>query len=150
MGVENLPYIEKTFNLGRFRFGFTHNVVCILSDPYLERWILWLGIVTFRIHKFYRGDNDRVLHSHPWPFITFPFSPYREDYWTGWGISRRTVRSWRFHYRPASHRHIVRKITPGPFCTFMVHGWKTNEWGFWPKPTTFVHWRDWEEYRAKH
>jgi hypothetical protein len=42
-------------------------------DPYLHRWYLlktpWVGIF---IHKFVRGDDERALHDHPWPFLVIP------------------------------------------------------------------------------
>ena len=137
-------YSSWTVDVGKLRFGFTHDLVHVNDDPYLERWLLWLG-VTFRLHKFYRGDQNRAPHDHPWPFITFPLHAYREDYWDGQKMSNRVVKPFRFHYRPAKHRHIVRKITEGPTWTIVVNLWKTNEWGFYPDPNTFVHWRDWDD-----
>lgn len=138
--------IYKTFDIGRFRFGFQRDLVHVKGDPYLQRWILWLGI-TIRIHKFYRGDQDRALHDHPWWFITFPFHSYREDYWDSRTQTKdnRLVKRFRFHFRPSDHRHIVRKISKGPTWTFVITGWKTREWGFWPGRycNRFVHWRDW-------
>lgn len=133
-----------TFDIGPARFGFTHDIVAVGEDKYLERWILWLGI-TLRVHKFYRGDQDRALHDHPWPFITFPLHTYDEDFWVPelGDTFRREVKAFRFHYRPAKHRHIVRKTTKGPTWTLVASLWKTNEWGFWPEPDKFIPWRDW-------
>jgi hypothetical protein len=132
-----------TFDIGRLRFGVQHDIVAVADDKYLERWILWLG-VTIRIHKFYRGDQDRALHDHPWPFITFPLHTYAEHYWDGEKVAHRPVKRFRFHYRPATHRHIVRKLTKGPTWTIVFTGWKVNEWGFWPENDKFVHWREWD------
>lgn len=147
MGVENEMYFDKTVDIGRFRFGVQHDLVHVKGDPYLERWILWFGF-QIRLHKFYRSDDDRALHDHPWPFITFPLLPYSEEYWDGLNVRRRFVQSYRFHYRASTHRHIVRKFTHRPVWTIVMMGLKNNAWGFWPDSETFVPWREWEEYRA--
>lgn len=41
-------------------------------DPYLKRWYLFRTkpFAVF-LHRFFRSDEDRALHDHPWPFITF-------------------------------------------------------------------------------
>lgn len=133
---------KKTFDLWGMRFGLSHDLIHIEGDPYLERWILWAG-GTIRIHKFYRGDQDRALHDHPWSFITFPFQGYHEDYWDGLNVVRRYVAPFRFHFRTAEHRHIVYKTTPGPTYTLFMNWFKRNEWGFWPDPLTFIHHKEW-------
>ena len=65
------------FALGRYQFGFTHDVICNEDEPYLERWILWCGL-TLRLHRFLASDEDRAVHDHPWWFITMPFTSYGE------------------------------------------------------------------------
>jgi hypothetical protein len=144
MGVENEMFFKKVIEVAGLRFGIQHDLVHIDGDPYLERWILWFGY-QIRLHKFFRGDKDRALHDHPWSFITFPLKAYAEVYWDGQREARRVVEAWRFHFRPAEHRHIVKQIWKRPFYTIILCGLKRNEWGFWPDPQTFVHWRDWVE-----
>lgn len=140
------------------------------GERYLDRYILYLGPVNLRLHKFYRGDDLRAPHDHPWWFITFPFKSYTEevefcgcfpslpptdlngcDIRTGYcNASRRRNRhvgSFRFHYRPAKYRHIVIGRADGstePFWTFVIAGSVSNRWGFWPKPDQFVPWREWK------
>jgi hypothetical protein len=105
--------------LGR-RIGFEYSRVWFQARPYLDRYICYLGGPTLRFHKFWRGDDDRAPHDHPWWFITFPFKSYVEKYWEPkpistldgrivelWTEKVRIVKSWRFHYRPALFRHIV-------------------------------------------
>ena len=139
-----MRFFWKTFDWRGMRFGVSHDLLQIDGVPYLERWILWLGL-NIRVHKFYRSDEDRALHDHPWAFITFPFQAYEEDYWDPHLrlVLRRTVKPWRFHYRPAKQRHMVIKVSDGPTWTFFMSWFKTNEWGFWPNGT-FVHHKDWE------
>lgn len=142
-------------------FGYTHDRVehgaLGASDPedrsvYMERWIVWVGRLTLRLHKFYRGDDDSAPHDHPWWFITFPLKSYGEMYWeresagcaSVWACKTRVVKAFRFHYRPATHRHFV--ILPGnlaPLYTLVIGGGHQRKWGFWPTPTNFVYWRDW-------
>ena len=43
------------------------------KEPYLERYYLhprWMTLGLFRvvIHKFWKSDDDRAVHSHPWLF----------------------------------------------------------------------------------
>jgi hypothetical protein len=48
--------------------------------PYLRKWGLHLGpLGSVWVHHFYRGDVDRDLHDHPWPFVTFPLTSYVEE-----------------------------------------------------------------------
>lgn len=135
-------FIDWTFILPwtkRFKIGFTHDVVDNYKGlPYLERYILWFG-GTIRLHKFYRSDDDRALHDHPWRFITFPFSTYQEYQERNFGEEQVLVdvKRFRFHYRPANHKHRV--VLDKPAWTFIVTGTHIREWGFWPKGK-FVHW----------
>lgn len=122
---------------------------------YLGRWFAYLGIGTVRLHKFYRGDNDRAPHTHPWGFWTFPLSTYLEHRFEN-GVSKglHEVKAFRFHYRPATFEHIVlgrvkrhwdfskELFDPKPFYTIVIGGNKSNEWGFYPEPGKFVHHKD--------
>ncbi len=48
--------------------------------PYMEKWGLHLGpLGSVWVHHFHRGDVDRDLHDHPWPFVTFPLTSYVEE-----------------------------------------------------------------------
>lgn len=127
------------------RTGWSHDVVNLAGDPYLERWILWLGPCgSLRLHRFWRGDNERALHDHPWPFVTFPLQAYREVYWCrrrGRELER-TVRAFRFAFRRGTHRHIVRLLVV-PTWTIVWAGPKSREWGFYPTPSEFVPWHAW-------
>lgn len=142
------------------RFGYEHSTVSHdrTGEKYLERWILYGFGITLRIHKFYRGDDDRASHTHPWWFITFPLKSYLEDvYERGRHVAIREVKAFRLHYRPAQFEHIVKfgvetvqddmfahgywRPYRKPFYTLVLTGNKSNEWGFYPEPDHFIHHR---------
>lgn len=147
--------------IGRHYFGIERSMVRLHGQPYLLRYILYLGPIGLRLHKFFRGDEDRAPHDHPFWFVTMPFSNYWEQVYDDaelapavaypWGLRRwrpryRLVRAWRFHYRPASFKHIVvERQGPkrGPFWTFVIFGFVQPNWGYWPTPDTFIPWQTW-------
>lgn len=141
------------------RVGFEMSRVEHGGVPYLDRLILYVGGPTLRLHKFWRGDDDRAPHDHPWGFWTFPFrdyfeKAYRDDGSWYWNL----VKRWRLHWRPAPYRHIVvgqarfsaangkvlwPEVTKQPFWTFVVTANYERKWGFWPAGSKFVPWREW-------
>lgn len=92
------------------------------STPYMLRiWAGWL-----RLHVFYRGDQDKDCHDHPWSFLTFPLTSYVEEVvephvakdlqnTNGFvnkskrvpELHRHVVKAWRLHFRPSTHCHRV-------------------------------------------
>lgn len=161
----NKSPIFKTayFHVWGRRFGVEFSRVFIGELPYLDRWILYIGGLNLRLHKFYRGDDERAPHDHPWWFITFPFKSYTEIVQEfdingthikdghlvagGWVEHQRVVRAWRPHFRPAEFRHYVVGRLDGekkPFWTFVIAGDRSRRWGFWPNPYHFVYYKDWK------
>ena len=95
-------------------------------------------------HVFFRGDVDRAVHDHPWPWVTFPLTSY-------WELVRRPdgmkslnfVERFRLHRRPATYTHRVLDDKRGrKMVTLFWHGKKIREWGFWEGKT----WTHWKEY----
>lgn len=153
----------RAIKIAKYQFGFeSTEAKRPIEGKYLHRWIVYVGVVSLRLHKFYRGDTDDACHNHPWWFVTFPLSPYRERIYVGKGSGTRTVKAFRFHYRPAGFRHVVLhgvrrahlQIMRGdwasvvaweshdrPFYTLVVSGVRMQQWGFWrhTEPGTFVH-----------
>lgn len=128
------------------KFGFTHDLVWAAEKKYLERWVLWFGAGTLRLHRFWSGDDQRAPHDHPWWFITFPLRGYWEKvYWPGRATYIRFVKPWRFHYRPANFRHIV--LPPmkdeRTAWTVVITGGRTRKWGFWPEQNSFIPYNEW-------
>ena len=139
-----MPHFNWVRSLGAMRFGITHDLVYENGQPYLARWILWFG-ATLRLHCFYKGDDDRAYHDHPWWFVTIPLRSY-EEVTPALGTS--LVKRGRPHFRRAQHRHIVRLIAPAPVWTLIVTGRKCQEWGFW-QGQQFTHHTAWLEREGK-
>jgi len=128
-------------SLGRYQFGFTHDIIYNEDQPYLERWIIWCGI-TLRLHRFLASDEDRAVHDHPWWFVTVPFASYGEFVEVNGEEVYRTVAPFRPHFRAANFRHRV-EISSAPAWTLVMTGPKSNEWGFWLNDQ-FIHNSDWQ------
>lgn len=142
------------------RFGYEQNRVHLLTtgEAYLDRFIVYFGGPCVRLHRFWRGDDDRAVHDHPWDFWTFPLTDYLERLEDG---SLQIVRKFRLHYRPAEYKHfVIGPVRPDwleltkvpvwaalrdhdPFWTIVFAGFRRRKWGFWPDPNTFIYWRDW-------
>lgn len=150
-----------TFDIGPTRWGVEKSTVPINGAPYLTRWILYFGVGTLRLHKFWRGDDDRASHTHPWWFITFPLAHYRERIFDrGTPCGNRFVSAFRFHFRPANYEHIVVgrlrlaqephfgslywTADSRPFYTIVLTGGRAREWGFYPTPGCFINWREYK------
>lgn len=151
-------YAVQAFN---WRFGVERSTIYIAGAQYMTRYIAYLGPIGLRLHQFFRGDDDRASHTHPWPFITFPFTTYVERIFKE-GVEQgpRKVKAWRFHYRPHDFEHIVvgtvrdweigeyaksrYHFRSDTFWTFVITGPKTEDWGFYPKPGKFVYWREYK------
>jgi hypothetical protein len=95
--------------------------------PYAERWILDFGLGTLRVHHFFRSDDKRNFHDHPWWFLTLvvrggytDVSPDGEDHLTPGKV----------RFRRAHHRHTV-ATDPGGVWTIVLTGRKKRTWGFW-------------------
>jgi hypothetical protein len=117
------------------------------SDPYLYRWYLIPrnNKLNVYLHRFYRDDDDRALHDHPWWFIS----------WMLWGgyfeVTPEGLRNRRWlsvAYRPAiyQHRVVLRRQFPHfglmrSCWTLVITGPKRRTWGFWC-PKGFVPWHE--------
>jgi hypothetical protein len=143
----------KGFDILGRRWGLDHSTVYVEEERYLDRWIVYLNGYTLRLHRFWRGDDDRASHSHPWAFVTFPLTGYLERlYHQGTYSGERHVKRWRFQYRPADFEHYVviradREGSPDisgtPWWTVVATGPKRDTWGFYPSPGKFVNYKDW-------
>ena len=120
--------------------------------PYMRRWALLLGLFSLRVHHFYRSDDDRAFHDHPWWFVTLvikggytdvSYCPVCKGYGgsdqathclvcsdTGTKLDHLTAGSVR--YRPALHQHTVR-TDPGGVWTVILTGPNRRVWGFWER-----------------
>lgn len=112
---------------------------------YLSRWVLWGGDDDKRrvyLHRFERGDWDRHLHDHPWPFLSvLLWGSYTEVThapddlpWFYQGEDRVRERQQRirwFNYRPDPRTAHRVELTHGkPVWTILFIGKKQRDWGF--------------------
>lgn len=117
------------------------------DGAYLHRW--WLiprnPVLNIYLHHFLRDDDDRALHDHPWPWLSFLLQgEYVEHTIAAGGIHRRQNRKagslkvsgpWR------AHRVELLKIrdfvetqphndTPVSCWTLFITGPRLRRWGF--------------------
>lgn len=119
--------------------------------PYMLRWWViprnrWFNVY---LHKILRDDDDRALHDHPWPSVSFLLSgsvrerfvqPIRDDEQVDWAFSR-VLKAPSIVYRSATFRHRLELLGGRPCWTLFVTGPYQRSWGFWC-PQGFVPWRD--------
>lgn len=91
--------------------------------PYMERWVLNLGLFSIRLHHWFRSDDKRAEHDHPSWFLTLILKGSYTD--QGELLTPGTVR-----FRRATYRHVV-DVTSGGVWTLLIFGRKTRDWGFW-------------------
>lgn len=123
--------------------------------PYVRRWVADTPWFSARIHHFYRSDDARAFHDHPWWFVTVVLKGGYDDVspcpacdgkgiaggkvtfvdctrcdGSGKQVDRLRVGSVRF--RRALHRHTV-QVHPGGVWTAVFTGPLVRRWGFWVK-----------------
>lgn len=140
--------MEKASLWAALRFLMVVGAVCL--------WFKLLGY-SIKLHTFFRGDLDRELHDHPWPFWSLvimghyveevtpdevdhlhhkvmrePGRPHlMENSPEGHLYIARNVGD--LDFRPAKWRHRV-KLPTGKYCVTLVFTKaKEREWGFWTK-----------------
>lgn len=126
--------------------------------PYMRRWAVVAGLFSIRVHHFYRSDDERAFHDHPWWFVTlvvkggytdvsgdtislcsrcFPNEPPDQNCYICHGerhyIERLDhLRLGSIRFRRAKHQHTVR-TDPGGAWTVLVTGPNIRTWGFWER-----------------
>lgn len=130
------------------KLGFERSTITVQGEKYLTRWILHFGLFCLRLHKFYRGDDDRALHDHPFWFVTYPLKGYWEEtelYGFRW------VKPHRLHFRGRDFKHrvvgpaaVAIGYLPGPFYTLVLAGPYSDTWGFYTEAGEYVPWQEWE------
>ncbi|MHC5537598.1 hypothetical protein ACYOEI_05130 [Singulisphaera rosea] len=98
------------------------------GDIFFRRWKLiptpWVGIY---LHQFFRSDNDRCLHDHPWAFVSVIL---RGGYWEEMADGRHWRGPGSILVRRAEDAHRI-ELEPGtrPWSLVFV-GRKVRPWGF--------------------
>lgn len=121
------------------------------GSMYMERYGLFETThLSARVHHICTEDIDRVLHDHPWPFISvvlrggyteklpssfFPcFSNGREK------THERIRTRGSVAYMPANGRHKISYVQPDTWTLF-IYGKFVQDWGFY-LPVGKVFWKD--------
>ena len=123
-----------------WRFGFTHDIVELDGDPYLERWIFWFGM-TLRFHKFIRPDAiDRGIHDHPWWFWTWVPNGYYLE--TRHAEDPEDAMHWHYisglHYSPPDRCHAIMEVEPGTRTIVLTGFARNRDWGFYDSDGNFT------------
>ena len=107
---------------------FTQNEkLGIPEEPYLTRWVLDLGFISFRLHHWTGSDDLRHPHDHAWSFMTFVLhGSYMDKSPDGDEI----MSAGKIAYRTAEHQHCVQLLSKHCW-TFLITGRERRKWGFW-------------------
>lgn len=115
------------------------------ASPYLLRW--WVlprnRFFNVYLHEFWRSDDDRALHDHPWLlFASFiVLGAYDEHCIRAGGVETRTrYAAGSFRVRTGWHAHRVELAYGEPVVTLFCTFWTVRQWGF-HCPRGWVHWR---------
>lgn len=99
------------------------------------------------VHQFWRSDDDRALHDHPWPWTTIILEgryiehlPADAEDPAGPTVQHLRSAGDMIVRHDASAPHRVELIDEPPVTTLFLTGPKEREWGFWC-PQGWRHWR---------
>jgi hypothetical protein len=95
--------------------------------PYARRTALNLALFSIRVHEWYRSDDKRFFHDHPYWFFTLVL---RGSYTDVSPAGRDTLRAGSIRFRRAEHQHYV-EVPPAGALTVLLTSPKIREWGFW-------------------
>ena len=121
-----------------------------MKDAYMLRWFLTPSRWPFKIylHLFIRSDDDRALHDHPWPSLSYMlYGEYVEWMFANkkQGVNmhyaRRMVKEGELVYRSAKLAHRIELIDGTTCLTLFMVGRKSREWGFHCR-NGWRHWKD--------
>lgn len=122
-------------------------VIGLDEDPYMLRWF-WIPrnkYFNVYVHMFFRDDDDRALHDHPWASLSLLcrgtiLEHYQDP--NQEGLSTKHISPGQWSYRPATfaHRLSVPKQNYLPVTVFIT-GPRFRHWGF-HCPKGWRHWKD--------
>lgn len=113
------------------------------ADPYMLRWWViprnrWFNIY---LHRFLRSDDDRALHDHPWPNMSYLLDgSYTEHTIAAGGVNySRIANTGSIKLRGPRFAHRV-ELHDGPCWSLFITGPVVREWGF-HCPAGWRHWK---------
>lgn len=130
------------------------------QEKYLKRWYLFrFKSFSVFVHKFFKSDEDRALHDHPWNYIVIPTWRGYTEYSSNlvkkfflFGVLKeiREEKTKRIYpiigirYRKSTYRHRVELINNKPAWSIFIKFRKNRNWGFWPN-NEYIYWEDFRE-----
>lgn len=110
------------------------------DNPYLLRCYVIPKNRFFNVylHRFWRSDDDRALHDHPWVNLSILVEGEYIEH-TPRGQTHRKAGGWKLRRATSTHR--IALIDGKPCTTFFLTGPKIREWGF-HCPKGWIHWRE--------
>lgn len=122
-----------------------------VSNPHFVRWFLFRSkrfdkLPRLYLHRFYRSDDDRAPHNHPWWFVSVLLhGSYIEHRWIDGveHITRRRSPSVAFRGLSTNHRIELDTADPRPIWSLILTGPDVRGWGF-QCPDRFVPWRQFD------
>lgn len=128
------------------RVVYARNPNLLIGDPgspYLLRWYLIPRNRLFNVylHQFWRSDDDRALHDHPWISLSLCLSGSMLEHTIAKGgvHHRRRICAGQWRYRGARFAHRLELDSRAPVYTLFITGPKFRTWGF-HCPSAWVHW----------
>jgi hypothetical protein len=117
----------------------------VIGDHYLERW--WViprnRFFNIYLHRFWRSDEDRALHDHPWFNLSYLLKgEYIEHRILAGGVhqaKRHVAGNIRFRSPWTAHRIEVGNV---PVWSLFITGPVIREWGF----HCAAGWRGWKMF----
>jgi hypothetical protein len=109
-------------------------------------WAWWKpeprSLLKLMRHTWHRSDEDRDLHTHPWPFIAFiAKGGYFEE--TPKNMKWKKQGSILFRWPAFSHAvRFLDEYKDGTCVSYVLTGPRLCNWGFWRGDT----WIDWKTY----
>lgn len=129
----------------------------VIGDDYLRRW--WViprnPFFNIYLHNIRRSDDDRALHDHPWPSLSYMIRGRMLEFSSPAGkagrvviggkkLHPRLIREGQWVYRPARFAHRLAVINGMDVWTLFITGPRIREWGFHCPQG----WRHWKEFTA--
>jgi len=106
------------------------------------------------IHYFYRGDEDRELHNHPWEtalsfILTGGYHEERKDGDKTSKIIEHDIRRYTFNRINHNTFHrVTKREGSGHIWTIFFTGKRVQDWGFWDKDTNeYIPHKDFIDHR---
>lgn len=121
------------------------------DNPYLLRWFLIPRnrLLNVYLHEFWRDDDDRALHDHPWLFnVSWLLrGSYIEHTIEAGGIVVKSVRragAFKLRIGRAPHRLELPANVAGDKMkcwTLFITGPRVRQWGFYCMEKGWIHWK---------